>query len=333
VPGKKPRIGVSSCLLGRNVRWDGRSKRDAFLVEVLGHHVEWVPICPEMEVGMGVPREPIRLVGDPRSPRLLGERTARDHTAAMRRFAEARVRALEALDLAGYVTKRDSPSCGLARVPVHAPRGGRAPRRSGVGAFVRVLLARMPLLPIEDEARLEGGAVRDAFLERVFAHARWREASRRGMSRAALARFHAAHELQIAAHDPAASRRLGALASARSRRSFDRVVEAYGRGFVEALAVPATRARHAKVLRGLLARVGAALSGPERAELGRAIRDYARGLVPLAVPRALLRSHGRRRAAAGLAGQTYLETDEISETEDWVRMLHGDDAGGPAAAR
>jgi uncharacterized protein YbbK (DUF523 family)/uncharacterized protein YbgA (DUF1722 family) len=308
MPGRKPRIGVSSCLLGRNVRWDGRSKRDAFLVEVLGEQVEWVPICPEMEVGMGVPREPIRLVGDPRSPRLLGERTARDHTAAMRRFAEARVRALQGLDLAGYVTKRDSPSCGLAGVPVHAPRGGRVPRRSGVGAFVRVLLERMPLLPVEDEARLGDAAVREAFLERVFAAARWREASRRGMGRAGLRRFHAAHELQIAAHDPAASRRLGALAAARPVR-LERAVEAYGRGFLRALAVPATRARHARVLRTLLARAGTALSRAERAGIERAVRDYARGLAPRAVPLALLRRHAHRGAAPGLARQTYLEPD------------------------
>jgi uncharacterized protein YbbK (DUF523 family)/uncharacterized protein YbgA (DUF1722 family) len=308
MPGKKPRVGVSSCLLGRNVRWDGRNKRDAFLVDVLGEHVEWVPVCPELEVGMAVPREPIRLVGDPRSPRLLGERTARDHTAAMRRFAEARVRALRALDLAGYVTKRDSPSCGLARVPVHAQRAGRAPRRSGVGAFVRVLLARMPLLPVEDEARLEDPEARGAFLERVFAHARWLEAVRRAKGRPDLTRFHAAHELQIAAHDPAACRRLGALAFG-SRPPSARAIGAYGRGFMAALAVPATRARHGAVLRGLLARLAPSLRPRERAELAASLRDHGRGLAPLAVPMALLRRHAGRGAPPWLAGHTYLEPD------------------------
>lgn len=166
--GSKLRVGVSSCLLGNAVRWDGRHRRDAFLVDVLGEHVEWVPVCPELEVGMGVPREPIRLVGDPRSPRLLGERSGKDHTAAMQRFAEARVRELAALGLAGWVTKSGSPSCGLSHVPVHPARGGGAPRRCGIGVFVRVLAERMPLLPVEDEVRLLDAAARDAFVERVF---------------------------------------------------------------------------------------------------------------------------------------------------------------------
>jgi uncharacterized protein YbbK (DUF523 family)/uncharacterized protein YbgA (DUF1722 family) len=309
MPGRKPRIGVSSCLLGQRVRWDGRHKRDAFLVEVLGEHVEWIPVCPEVEAGMGVPREPIRLVGDPRSPQLLGERSGTDRAAAMRRFAEARVRALAELDLAGYVTKSDSPSCGLSRVPVHPAQGGGGPRRSGVGAFARVLRARMPLLPIEDEARLGDAAVRDAFVERVFAHARWRAALARGLGRAELTRFHASHALQLAAHDPAASRRLAALASTPPRRPFAHVVEAYGRGFMAALAVPATRARHARVLRGVLSELRPSLSPEDRARVAGSVRDYARGLAPLSVPLALLRRHAHRHAAQGLAGQTYLEPD------------------------
>lgn len=309
MPVKKPRIGVSSCLLGRKVRWDGGHRRDAFLVDVLGEQVEWVPVCPELEAGMGVPRPPIRLVGDPRAPRVLEERTGRDHTARLRRFAEARVRALAALDLAGYVTKRDSPSCGLAAVPVHPARGAARPRRSGVGSFVRVLLERLPLLPVEDEVRLRDPAVLDAFVERVFAHARWRAAVARGLGREELLRFHAAHALELAAHDPAACRRLGALAAAPARGGLGRIVEAYGRGFMDVLRLPATRARHARVLRHVLASLRAALSAPDRAALAQAVRDHARGRAPLAVPLALLRDHARRLAPPGLAGQTYLEPD------------------------
>jgi len=167
----KLRLGVSACLLGRKVRYDGQHRRDAFLVDVLGPFVEWVPVCPELEVGMGVPREPIRLVGDPAAPRLVAERTGKDHTVAMLRFAEARARDLERLDLAGWVTKNDSPSCGLERVRVHRPGGG-PPRREGVGLFVRVLAARMPLLPIEEEGRLHDPALRESFIERIFAYAR-----------------------------------------------------------------------------------------------------------------------------------------------------------------
>ena len=107
------RVGVSACLLGEPVRYDGRHKRDAFLTDVLGKHVEWVPVCPELEVGMGVPRESVRLEGDVDAPRMVGVRSRIDHTAAMRRFAAERVRQLAALDLQGYVFKKGSPSCGL----------------------------------------------------------------------------------------------------------------------------------------------------------------------------------------------------------------------------
>ncbi len=175
MPRAKLRVGVSSCLLGLEVRWDGEHKRDAFVADVLGRLVELVPVCPELELGMGVPREPIRLVGAAAAPRVVGNESGRDHTEAMLRFAEERVRELERLDLAGYVTKEDSPSCGLARVRVWPARGGR-PRRDGVGMFTRVLTARMPLLPVEEEGRLRDPKLRESFIERVFAYGRRRRA-------------------------------------------------------------------------------------------------------------------------------------------------------------
>jgi uncharacterized protein YbbK (DUF523 family) len=173
----KLRLGVSACLLGEDVRWDGRNKRDPFVVEVLGAVVEWVPVCPEVELGLGVPREPIRLVGPAASPRLVAERSGQDHTRAMLRLAEARVRELSRLDLDGYVTKRDSPSCGLSRVPVHPARGG-PPRRAGAGLFARVLAARLPRLPLVEEPALADGAARARFLARVRAYRRAKRAAR-----------------------------------------------------------------------------------------------------------------------------------------------------------
>ncbi len=176
MPRLRLRVGISSCLLGREVRYDGQHKRDAFLVDALGPFVEWVPVCPELELGMGVPREPIRLVGRPNAPRLVAERSEADHTARMRTFAERRVAELVREDLCGYVTKKDSPSCGMERVRVYPARGDGPPRREGVGAFTRVLLERMPLLPIEEEERLHDPALRESFIERMFAYARWKAA-------------------------------------------------------------------------------------------------------------------------------------------------------------
>lgn len=304
----KLRLGVSACLLGHEVRYDGQHKRCGFVVDVLGPFVEWVPVCPELEVGMGVPREPVRLVGPSGDPRMIAERSGRDHTEAMQRFAEARVRELERLDLCGWVTKKDSPSCGMERVRVHPAKGG-APRRDGIGLFARVLMERMPLLPVEEEGRLEDPALRESFLERVFALARWKAAVAKGMRRGDLVRFHAAHKLALLAHGPAADRRLGALVGGMPKGSIAKVVAAYGEGLMQALRVPATRGRHANVLRHMLGYFRDVLPRADRAELSEAVDDYAKGLLPLVVPLTLFRHHVRRHRVEYLAGQTYLDPD------------------------
>src|SRR5437867_1578905 len=208
------RLGISACLLGQAVRYDGGHKRDPFLAETLGRFVEWVPVCPEVELGLGVPREPIRLEGDPAAPRLVAAKSRRDLTRAMTRLARARAAELARLDLVGYVFKKDSPSCGMERVRVH---GGGRPRRRGTGLF-----------------------------ERALAHARWKGALAAGMTRARLAAFHAAHERLLLANHPAACRRLGVLVANAGKRPLRAVVADYGAGFMEALrtqAPPSTRRR------------------------------------------------------------------------------------------
>lgn len=304
----KLRLGVSACLLGREVRYDGQHKRDPFLVDVLGAFVEWVPVCPELELGLGVPREPIRLVGRSTAPRLVAERSGADHTAAMRALAEERVAGLEAEDLSGYVTKKDSPSCGLERVRVWSAAGG-PPRRDGVGAFARVLVARMPLLPVEEEGRLHDPALRESFIESIFAYDRWKRAVRAGMRRGDLVAFHAAHKLALLAHSPAAYRRLGALVGGLGKGSIGAALDAYGEGFMRALRVPATRGRHVNVLQHMLGYFREVLPEAERKELEETVSDYARGLVPLVVPLTLFRHHVRKHGVEWLAGQVYLDPD------------------------
>jgi len=236
------RLGISACLLGQAVRWDGGHKRDPFLA-ALGRFVEWVPVCPEVELGLGAPREPIRLEGDPAAPRLVAASSRRDLTRAMTRLARARAAELARLDLVGYVFKKDSPSCGMERVRVHG-EGGR-PLRRGTGLFARALMERLPLLPVEDEGRLHDAALRARFIERVFAYARWKGAVAAGMTRRRLAAFHAAHERLLRANHPTACRRLGALVANAGKRPPRAVVAAYGAGFMEALrtAPPSTRRR------------------------------------------------------------------------------------------
>jgi uncharacterized protein YbgA (DUF1722 family) len=237
-------------------------------------------------------------------------------TGQLEKAVSGRLRQLARLDLDGYVLKKDSPSCGMARVRVHGARGG-PPRRDGVGAFARVLLERLPMLPVEEEGRLRDPALRESFVERLFAHARFRAAVAAGMGRGELVRFHARHKLALLAHSPDGYRRLGRLVGtlgrARGRAGIAAAVEAYGRGLMASLAVPTRRGRHANVLQHAVGFLRDRLEPADREELAAVVRDYQRGLVPLVVPQTLLRHHVRRhagaRGVAWLAEQTYLDPD------------------------
>ncbi len=305
-PDDRPlRLGVSSCLLGAEVRFDGGHKRDRFLTEVLAPYVEWVPVCPEVEAGMGVPREPVRLVGDPAAPRMIGVSSGIDHTAAMRRFAAARIRALAALDLCGYVLKKDSPSCGLERVRVYAPAGGGPPRR-GRGLFAASFIDAYPAIPVEEEGRLNDPMLRENFIERVFCYRRWRALVDAHPSRGAVVAFHTAHKLLVLAHSPRAYAALGRLVGESAGIRGPVLARRYGEQLMAALAVPATLKTHTNVLQHGAGFCREHLDPSERRELAAVIDDYRRGLVPLIVPITLLRHHVERHDVAYLRGQVYL---------------------------
>ena len=298
---RRIRLGVSACLLGESVRYDGGHKRDAFLTDVLGPHVDWVPVCPEVELGLGVPRPTLRLAGSPKTPRLLQEASGEDLTARMRAYAAARVSELERMDLDGYVLKRASPSCGLFRVRVYREHG--APGADGRGLFAAALVEGLPMLPVEEEGRLTDPGLRENFIERVFAMARWRAFLGGGPRVRDLVAFHAAQKFAVLAHSPAHYTRLGRLVAAAGRTP--KPAE-YGRVLMEALAVRATRGRHANVLQHLAGYFRRDLAPADRAELGEVIEDYRRGLVPLVVPLTLVRHHVRRLGVTYLAEQVYL---------------------------
>jgi uncharacterized protein YbbK (DUF523 family) len=226
---KRPRLGISSCLLGQAVRWDGGHRRDDFLARTLARRVEWVPVCPELEIGMGVPRPPVRLEGDIAAPRMIASDDGRDWTDAMRAFARARVQALRPLQLCGYVFKENSPSCGVARVKVHAPDGGV--ERSGRGLFAAVLMEEMPLLPVEDEGRLADPRRRDVFLTRVFACWRWRKLMDKKPTPRDLSRFHARSRPVLPRGHV---RRLDNIVANAQERKWSEVLEEYGRLYAAA---------------------------------------------------------------------------------------------------
>lgn len=299
------RIGISACLLGERVRHDGGHKRDAFLTEVLAPHVEWVAVCPEVELGLGVPRPPIRLVrGRGTTTRLLVEPTGEDLTARMRAYATWRARGLASLELDGYVWKSASPSCGLARVRVHDDDGHAAP--VGRGLFAEALAEALPRLPMEDEARLRHPARREHFVERIFAAARWRDFVRHRARAGDLLTFHAAHKYALLAHSPPHHAALTRLVTTAGRKRSDRVVEEYGTVFAAAMAVRATPARHVAVLQQLAGFFERALADEDRAQLALAIAGYQRRRAPRAVAVALIRYHVARLGVAHLAKQVYL---------------------------
>ncbi len=308
------RLGISSCLLGAEVRYNGGHKRDSFLVDTLGRWVEWVPVCPEVEVGMGTPRPPIRLEKQGPAPgeeiRLVMPGTGEDLTERMRAWAARRAAELMALDLDGYVLKKDSPSCGLERVEVY-PAGSAAggiPARDGRGLFAAALVAALPDLPVEEEGRLNDPSLRESFIARLFVHHRWREGERAGWTRAALMRFHERHKFLLMARNQAGLRRLGRLlGEAGKGTATAELAAAYRAGLTQILRRPASRRGHTNVLHHLAGFVSDALDGDDRAELAATVERYRLGLVPLIVPLTLLRHHVRRQQVAYLQEQVYLE--------------------------
>ena len=301
---ERVRLGVSACLLGERVRYDGGHKRDQFLTDILGPFVEWVPVCPEVEMGLTTPRDNLRLVGTDASARMVVQRTGEDLTGRMERYAKEKAAELEGLGLDGYVLKRASPSCGLFRVRVY--RDNVVPGTGGRGLFAAALVRRLPLLPVEEEGRLMDASIRENFIERVFGAARWRAFLASAPRPRDMIAFHAAQKFALLAHSPAHYQTLGRLVARAGRALTKAMLAEYARLFTEALAVRATRPRQVNVLQHLAGFFKNDLGVDERAELGDVIEEYRKGLVPLVVPLTLIRHYVRLYAIGYLADQVYL---------------------------
>jgi uncharacterized protein YbgA (DUF1722 family)/uncharacterized protein YbbK (DUF523 family) len=299
------RIGISSCLLGEKVRFDGGHKRDVFIVGTLGQFFQWIPVCPEFEMGLGTPRESLRLAGTPERPQLFAPRLQRDHTEAMQRYAAERLEALAPLGLHGYILKKDSPSCGMERVRVYESDG--TVKRSGRGLFAAALMQRFPLLPVEEEGRLQDMRLRENFIERVFAAYRWQELLGTGATPQDLVRFHTQHKLTLLAHSRPHYQTLGRLVAQAGTIPVAMRVQRYGATFMDALKVKATPKKHANVLYHLLGYLKTFLDAEDRAEIVDSIEAYRTGLVPLVVPLTLFKHHFRRHLVPWVDEQTYLQ--------------------------
>ena len=298
------RLGISRCLLGEEVRYDGGHKRDRFLTDVLGRYVEWVPICPEVEAGFGTPREAMRLVGDAKKPQLITIKTERNLTKPLAMFTEPKLETLETADLSGYVFKKDSPSCGIARVRIFNRHGMLS--RNGVGLFARAFMERFPLVPIEDEGRLCDPVLRDNFIERVFCYHRWQMLTRGPLTRNDVVEFHTRHKYLLLAHNRQHYQQLGRLVARADRYRPTELIERYGMLFMGALAVTATPRKHVNVLQHVIGHMKDQLGPSERAELDGVIEDYRQGLVPLVVPMTLVKHYVVRYRIDYVRDQVYL---------------------------
>jgi len=306
VPASPLRLGISSCLLGQEVRYDGGHKRDRFLADVLGNYVTWIPVCPEIEIGLGTPRPKIQLErAENGAVRLAMPTSGEDLTDRMRACADDRITRLRKHDLAGFVLKKDSPSCGMARVKIRGPTGVLA--RNGVGIFAAELLRLEPDLPVEEEGRLDDARLRENFITRIFAYRRWKELERAGPMRRRLMEFHAAHKYLLMSRNRAGMRRLDSLLGQAVPGKSTRVVaDEYRTGFTDVMRSAPRRKGHTHVLRHLARDVSAGLDPGDRSELAETIGQYDAELLPLIVPVTLIRQHVMRFDVGPLQNQVYL---------------------------
>lgn len=301
----KLKIGVSSCLLGNEVRYDGGHKRARFLTDILAPFVNFVPVCPEFELGLGVPRETLRLEIKDESTRLVAPGSQTDHTESMTAYAQTRVEELVAEDLCGFVLMKNSPSCGLFRVKRYA--GSNMPIKDGRGLFAAALKERFPIMPIEEDGRLNDPVLRESFLERVYAMARLKELFQDGWKRRDLVEHHTKEKLLLMAHSPAAYKKIGQLVGSMHEHSPDELKNLYMEQFMVALEDYASVGRHVNVLQHMVGYFSDELDPRSRDEIHGHIADYQKGIVPILVPLVLIRHWANHFNQAWLTKQSYLE--------------------------
>lgn len=291
-------------MLGNPVRYDGGHKLDRFLTETLGRYVKYVPVCPEVECGMPVPRESMRLEGNPQSPRLITTRTKIDKTNQMSEWAKRRVEELDKEALMGFIFKSDSPSSGMERVKVYNASGMSA--RNGIGMFARTFMEHFPLLPVEEEGRLHDPVLRENFIERVFALARWREVVGKKASRGDLVEFHSKHKFLILSHSTKHYQDMGRLVARLKDMPLLHIFDEYQKRLMEALKLRATPKKNANVLMHMAGYFKDQLSAGEKAELNEVIDMYRKAMIPLVVPVTLLKHYVRKYDQPYLKDQYYL---------------------------
>ena len=298
------RVGISSCLLGSRVRFNGQHKKDSYVVDVLDKYFKWIPICPEVDIGMGIPREPVRLVGELENPEMIGVKSEKTWTQKMVGYSRKKANQLKQMKLHGYILKSKSPSCGMERVKVYLDSA--MPVNKGTGLFARQLMQTIPNLPIEEEGRLNDPELRENFIVRVFCYHRWSQLKLKPFKLEHLVQFHSHHKFLLMAHNETKMRQLGRFVANARNICSEEALHSYENLFFSALKRKASRKRHTNVLQHIAGYFKNTLDAIDRKELQATIEDYHKGLLPLIVPITLIRHHLHRSGQSYIASQIYL---------------------------
>ncbi|MBV5338887.1 MAG: DUF523 and DUF1722 domain-containing protein [Deltaproteobacteria bacterium] len=296
-------IGVSACLLGEHVRYDGGHKHDRYITDNLGKYFAFVPVCPEVGCGLPTPREAMRLEGDPDAPRLMTGKTRVDKSEQLVAYCSAIIETLEREDLCGFIFKKSSPSCGLFRVKVY---NNCQAQKVGSGLFAAAFAARFPLLPMEEEGRLNDAPIRENFIERIFSYRRWKDFLAEKPTVGGLVEFHTAYKLLMMAHSPQIYREMGSLVAHGAELNLPDLLQRYEELFMKGLALHATVKKNTNVLQHIMGYFKQQLSPDEKVELLEVIGQYHDGMLPLIVPITLLKHYINKYDQQYLKGQVYL---------------------------
>ncbi|MEN8763260.1 MAG: DUF523 and DUF1722 domain-containing protein [Thiogranum sp.] len=297
------RVATSSCLLGEEVRYDGGHKYNGYLTRTLARHFELIPFCPEVAIGLGVPRPPVRLVKNGGQVRVLGvDDPALDVTDDLLEYG--RFVAFRLNSVSGYIFKRGSPSCGMERVKIYSDKG--VPVDSGAGIYAQAIMQELPLLPTEEEGRLMDPVLRENFIERVFVYHRWQSLYRSELTPAKLIEFHTDHKFSILAHDESAYRQLGQIVADAGSADLLQLAEQYAVLLMVAMKKRATPKLHSNVLMHIMGFLKDKIDSGDKAELLDIVEKYRHGKIPLIVPVTLLKHHLRRHPDPYIQRQVYL---------------------------
>ena len=301
----KIKIGVSSCLVGEKVRWNGDHKQDRYVREILSRYFEYIPVCPEVEVGMGVPRETVALYGDPEKPSMISKKTQTDWTKPMEKYIKSRINTLSADDLCGYIFKSKSPSCGMGRVPLYSEFGSHKVKH-GPGMFANAFINSFPLVPTEEEGRLNDPRIRENFIVRVFSFKRFNLLLNEKFSLGQWVKFHTQHKFLLLAHSRKHYDDLGELVAHSKTIKPSELKKKYGELFMEALTSKSTPKKNTDVLLHMMGFLKKLLTKIEKEDILSTIEDYRSEILPLIVPVTLIRHQVKKHNIEYLRDQVYL---------------------------